>query len=133
MSGMNEIANPELSSNLAKARKFLEPFTVRLVPHFIAGERVGSASGATFETLDPTNNATMCRVAAGEAAEIDLAARAAASAFKVGSGANCEVGSYWLTQRYNESRPACWELTSSSRAAISIGRSLFSACVGISG
>ena len=24
-----------------------------------------------------------------------------------GSGANCEVGSYSLTQRHNESRPAC--------------------------
>jgi protein-tyrosine-phosphatase len=50
-----------------------------------------------------------------------------------GSGANYEIGSYSLTQRHDESRPACWELTSSSRAAISTGRSLFSVCVGISG
>src|ERR1700723_1009614 len=82
MSRMNEIANPELSSNLAKARKFLETFTSRLVPHFIAGEKVASTSGATFETLDPTSNALMCTVAAGDAAEIDRAARGATSAFK---------------------------------------------------
>jgi 5-carboxymethyl-2-hydroxymuconic-semialdehyde dehydrogenase len=80
---MNEIASPELSGNLAKARAYLAPFTSRLVPHFIAGERVGSASGATFETLDPTTNAPMCTVASGEANEIDRACKAAAAAFKV--------------------------------------------------
>ncbi|MGP0061856.1 MAG: 5-carboxymethyl-2-hydroxymuconate semialdehyde dehydrogenase [Beijerinckiaceae bacterium] len=80
---MNEIASPELSGNLAKAQKFLEPFTSRLVPHFIGGEKVGSASGATFESLDPTTNMVMCTVASGEASEIDRACQAAAAAFKV--------------------------------------------------
>ncbi|MGO9005410.1 MAG: 5-carboxymethyl-2-hydroxymuconate semialdehyde dehydrogenase [Beijerinckiaceae bacterium] len=80
---MDEFVSPELSRNLARAQKFLEPFISRQVPHFIAGEKAGSASGATFETLDPTTNALMCTVASGEADEIDRACRAAAAAFKV--------------------------------------------------
>jgi 5-carboxymethyl-2-hydroxymuconic-semialdehyde dehydrogenase len=79
---MNEIANPQLSSNLAKARQYLEPFTSRLVPHFIAGAKVASASGATFESLDPTSNDKMCTVASGAAEDIDRACKAAAGAFK---------------------------------------------------
>jgi 5-carboxymethyl-2-hydroxymuconic-semialdehyde dehydrogenase len=79
---MNEIANPELTKNLAKARTFLEPFAARTVAHFIAGEKAASASGATFDTLDPTNNKKLCTVAAGEAADVDRACKAAAAAFK---------------------------------------------------
>ncbi|TGD97037.1 5-carboxymethyl-2-hydroxymuconate semialdehyde dehydrogenase [Methylobacterium nonmethylotrophicum] len=55
-------------------------FREDVVPHLIAGERVTGSE--TFDTLDPTTNGRQCTVAAGGAAEIDRAARAAADAFR---------------------------------------------------
>lgn len=79
---MNQIVDPKLAANLSGAERAMSRFREGgTVPHLIAGERVMSASGATFETLDPTNNQPQCVVASGEAAEIDRAARAAAEAF----------------------------------------------------
>jgi 5-carboxymethyl-2-hydroxymuconic-semialdehyde dehydrogenase len=80
----------KLTANLAKARQAMERFTNSTVPHLIAGEAVLSASGATFETLDPTTNERQAVVAAGDKAEIDRAASAARKAFpawKKASGA----------------------------------------------
>lgn len=78
---MTAAPSPALAANLAKAETFLARFRAGVVPHFIAGEAVGSASGETFETLDPTTDAPMATVAAGDAATVDRAARAAAAAF----------------------------------------------------
>ncbi len=78
---MNEAVNPKLADNLARAERAMAAFREGAVLHLIAGERVPSRSGATFNTLDPATNAHQCVVAAGEAAEIDRAARAAAEAF----------------------------------------------------
>jgi 5-carboxymethyl-2-hydroxymuconic-semialdehyde dehydrogenase len=80
---MSEATNPQFAANLSRAAKYLARFVTGVVPHFIAGERVGSRSGATFETIDPTTNDRQCSVASGEAADIDRAARAAADAFAV--------------------------------------------------
>jgi 5-carboxymethyl-2-hydroxymuconic-semialdehyde dehydrogenase len=71
----------KLTANLAKARQAMARFTSGTVPHLIAGEAVLSASGATFETLDPTTNERQAVVAAGDGAEIDRAATAARKAF----------------------------------------------------
>ena len=71
---MDEFVSPELSRNLARAQKFLEPFISRQVPHFIAGEKAGSASGATFETLDPTTNARQAPSLPARPPTIDRAA-----------------------------------------------------------
>jgi 5-carboxymethyl-2-hydroxymuconic-semialdehyde dehydrogenase len=71
----------KLTANLAKARQAMARFTDGTVPHLIAGEAVLSASGATFETLDPTTNERQATVAAGDKAEIDRAAAAARKAF----------------------------------------------------
>jgi aldehyde dehydrogenase (NAD+) len=50
----------------------------------INGKWVNSASGKTFETLDPTNGEVICRVAEGDKADIDLAVKAAREAFEKG-------------------------------------------------
>ena len=79
---MNQAANPKLVANMSAAAKALERFAAAPVTHLIAGERVASASGETFGTLDPTTNEPQCTVASGGAAEIDRAARAAEAAFR---------------------------------------------------
>ena len=79
---MNEVSNPKFAANLAAAGRHMQRFRDGIVPHLLAGERVFSASGATFDTLDPATNERQCTVALGEASEVDRAARAAAAAFK---------------------------------------------------
>jgi 5-carboxymethyl-2-hydroxymuconic-semialdehyde dehydrogenase len=69
------------AANRARAEKYLARFTGATVPHLIAGAH--ALSPETFDTLDPTSNDRQCVVAAGGAAEVDAAARAAAGAFKV--------------------------------------------------
>src|SRR5947207_12661228 len=54
------------------------------VKHFIAGEWLDSAGGATFETLNPATNEPFARVAAGGKAEVDRAVAAARRAFDEG-------------------------------------------------
>lgn len=78
---MTDAPSPALAANLAKAALHMARFQSATVPHVIAGERVLSASGATFDTLDPTTNAHQATVASGEAADIDRAAKAASAAF----------------------------------------------------
>jgi 5-carboxymethyl-2-hydroxymuconic-semialdehyde dehydrogenase len=80
---VTEPADPKLTKNLSDATRFMERFVGATVPHLIAGAAVMSASGETFDTLDPATNEKQCTVAAGGAAEIDRAAGAAQSAFKV--------------------------------------------------
>ena len=69
------------AENTLLAREAMARFSINSVPHFIAGRAVASATGATFETLDPATNAVQCIVASGDAADIDAAAAAAAAAF----------------------------------------------------
>jgi 5-carboxymethyl-2-hydroxymuconic-semialdehyde dehydrogenase len=66
-------------ANQRRAGEVLARFRSGVVPHVIAGEAV--LSRASFDTLDPATNARQATVAAGDAAEIDAAARAAAAAF----------------------------------------------------
>jgi 5-carboxymethyl-2-hydroxymuconic-semialdehyde dehydrogenase len=79
---MNQVANPKLASNLSDARRYLDRYTSTTLPHLIGGERVLSASGDTFEAIDPSSNERLCTVAAAGPGEIDRATSAAASAFK---------------------------------------------------
>lgn len=78
---MNEAVSPKLADHLSRAERAMARFRDGTVLHLIAGERVPSQSGATFDTLDPATNAPQCVVASGEAPDIDRAARAAAAAF----------------------------------------------------
>jgi aldehyde dehydrogenase (NAD+) len=50
----------------------------------INGKWVNSVSGKTFATLDPTNGETICQVAEGDKADIDLAVKAARAALETG-------------------------------------------------
>jgi aldehyde dehydrogenase (NAD+) len=50
----------------------------------IGGKWVESASGKTFETLNPATGEIICRVAEGDKADIDLAVKAARKAFESG-------------------------------------------------
>jgi aldehyde dehydrogenase (NAD+) len=50
----------------------------------INGKWVGSQSGKTFDTTDPTDGSVICRVAEGDKADIDLAVKAARAAFESG-------------------------------------------------
>jgi 5-carboxymethyl-2-hydroxymuconic-semialdehyde dehydrogenase len=55
-----------------------------MVGHFIAKEFVESIEGRTFETLNPVDNKAITTVAAGEAADVDRAVKAARRAFDEG-------------------------------------------------
>jgi 5-carboxymethyl-2-hydroxymuconic-semialdehyde dehydrogenase len=82
---MNKPAAPKLAANLSRAQKHLKRFESRPALHLIAGQAVPSRSGKTFESLDPTSNDVLCRVASGDAEDVDRAATAAAAAFEVWS------------------------------------------------
>jgi 5-carboxymethyl-2-hydroxymuconic-semialdehyde dehydrogenase len=78
---MNVEAKPKLAENIARAERHLARFRGQVLPHFIAGKHHAGLSGKTFDNLSPVDNSVLCKVAAGGAAEIDLAAKAAQAAF----------------------------------------------------
>src|ERR1700732_3315614 len=51
---------------------------------FIGGKWLDSVSGKTFPTLNPATGETICQVAEGDKADIDLAVQAARKAFEDG-------------------------------------------------
>ncbi len=57
-------------------------------PHqlFIDGKWIPSQSGETFAVLDPSTGREIAQCAAGGAADVDLAVKAARRAFKKGRG-----------------------------------------------
>jgi 5-carboxymethyl-2-hydroxymuconic-semialdehyde dehydrogenase len=69
------------AANVAAAKAALGRFEGRTVPHLIAGEWRLSASGATFDSLDPASNERQATIAAGGTDDITAAASAAAAAF----------------------------------------------------
>ncbi|MCP5145139.1 MAG: aldehyde dehydrogenase family protein [Gammaproteobacteria bacterium] len=56
-------------------------FISRTQKLYIDGKWVDAASGKTFDTIDPATEQVICKVAAGEAEDVDRAARAASRAF----------------------------------------------------
>src|SRR3954468_3977176 len=54
------------------------------IQHYVGGEHVDSADGATFEVLDPVSNETYLHAAAGKQADVDGAVAAARRAFDEG-------------------------------------------------
>ena len=48
----------------------------------IDGKRVDAVSGRTFPTINPATGETLCQVAHGDAADVDLAVQAARRAFE---------------------------------------------------
>jgi 5-carboxymethyl-2-hydroxymuconic-semialdehyde dehydrogenase len=78
---MNRPAQAGFATNIAAAKAAMTRFASSTVPHLIAGQWRLSASGATFDTLDPTTNERQATVAAGDGQDVDEAARAAEAAF----------------------------------------------------
>ncbi|HEY6451559.1 MAG TPA: 5-carboxymethyl-2-hydroxymuconate semialdehyde dehydrogenase [Steroidobacteraceae bacterium] len=70
-----------LASNRDALELLLRPLQRHGLGHLIEGRRCESASGATFATDSPVDGSRIALVARGGAAEIDLAAQAAARAF----------------------------------------------------
>ncbi len=52
---------------------------------FINNQWVDAASGKTFNTVDPTTEKVIAKVAEGDKADVDKAVKAARAAFKLGS------------------------------------------------
>ena len=69
------MATAELSRSVPK---------VRHTECFIGGKWRPSVSGKTFATVNPATEETIAEVAEGDAADIDLAAKAARTAFESG-------------------------------------------------
>jgi aldehyde dehydrogenase (NAD+) len=67
-----------------KARTIKPPEVKQQQPLFIGGRWLDSASGKTFPTLNPATGETICQVAEGDKADIDLAVKAARKAFEEG-------------------------------------------------
>src|SRR5204862_6130061 len=57
---------------------------IRQTQLFIGGQWVPSQSGKTFETVNPATEEVIASVAEGDAADVDLAAKAARKAFESG-------------------------------------------------
>ena len=70
----------------AIARRNLRRFADRPLLHFVDGAPVASVTGQTFENRSPVDSTLLGTVASGDAADVDVAARAAASAFPEWSG-----------------------------------------------
>jgi len=70
-----------LNQNIDKAAAHLARFERGALAHFIDGEWRPSASAETFDNFAPVDGRLLGRVAAGNADDIDVAARAAARAF----------------------------------------------------
>src|SRR5215471_4867918 len=67
--------------NRACVNKLRAEIARRGVQNVINGQHVPALSGATFDTLVPTDNTLITQVASSDAADIDQAARAAMAAF----------------------------------------------------
>src|SRR5438093_4474588 len=61
-----------------------KPPKVKDQPLFINGKWVDSVSGKTFSTVNPATGETICQVAEGDKADIDLAVKSARKAFEEG-------------------------------------------------
>jgi len=62
----------------------IEPPQVKDQPLFIGGKWLDSVSGKTFVTTNPATGETICQVAEGDKADVDLAVKAARKAFEEG-------------------------------------------------
>src|SRR6516162_10465421 len=73
---MTTTAAPAASASTVKAPQ------VKDQPLFIGGKWLDSASGKTFPAINPATGGTICQVAEGDAADIDLAVKAARKALE---------------------------------------------------
>src|SRR5260370_5605871 len=67
-----------------KAKRGMKAPKVRDQPMFIGGKWVDSVSGKTFATTNPATGETICHVAEGDKADVNLAVKAARKALEDG-------------------------------------------------
>src|SRR6516165_7639705 len=73
-----------MATATAERPKTVRPPKVKDQPLFINGKWQDSVSGKTFPTLNPATGETICQVAEGDKADVDLAVKAARKAFEEG-------------------------------------------------
>jgi aldehyde dehydrogenase (NAD+) len=74
-----------MASATAEKARTVKPPKVKDQPLFIGGKWLDSVSGKTFTTVNPATGETICQVAEGDKADVDLAVKAARNAFESGS------------------------------------------------
>lgn len=94
---MTATIEPSQAELLPSVRKFLSG-TKRFL---VGGQWVESASGETFETIDPATGQVLTTVARGGAEDVDRAVRAARTAFDEGP---------WATMKPNERERLIWRV-----------------------
>src|ERR1700756_507139 len=72
------------TATASKSPRAVKRPQVKDQPLLIGGKWQDSASGKTFETLNPATGEVICQVAEGDKADIDLAVKAARKAFEEG-------------------------------------------------
>src|SRR5438105_6307002 len=72
------------TATVEKKGRAAKPPKVKDQPLFIGGKWLDSVSGRTFPTLNPATGETICQVAEGDKADVDLAVKAARKAFEDG-------------------------------------------------
>src|SRR5471030_1606712 len=73
-----------MATKTAEKPRTVKPPQVKDQPLFIGGKWQDSVSGKTFATVNPATGETICQVAEGDKADIDLAVKAARKAFEDG-------------------------------------------------
>jgi aldehyde dehydrogenase (NAD+) len=73
-----------MATATASKSRAVKPPRVKDQPMFVGGKWVDSVSGKTFPTVNPATGETICQVAEGDKADIDLAVKAARKALEEG-------------------------------------------------
>jgi aldehyde dehydrogenase (NAD+) len=74
-----------MATATAEKARTVKPPKVKDRPLFIGGKWLDSVSGKTFPTTNPATGETICQVAEGDKADVDLAVKAARKAFEEGA------------------------------------------------
>jgi aldehyde dehydrogenase (NAD+) len=73
-----------MATATAEKTRTIKAPKVKDQPLFIGGKWLDSVSGKTFPTINPATGETICQVAEGDKADVDLAVKAARKAFESG-------------------------------------------------
>src|SRR5258708_2621728 len=73
-----------MATAIAEKPRTVRPPQVKYRQLFINGKWQDSASGKTFQTLNPATGEAICQVAEADKADVDLAVKAARKAFEEG-------------------------------------------------
>src|SRR5205823_13990334 len=87
ISSLTHVLQEDIRMATATAEKkgrTVKPPKVKDQPLFIGGKWLDSVSGKSFPTTNPASGETICQVAEGDKADVDLAVKAARKAFEEG-------------------------------------------------